>query len=140
MPKRASYHMVEEDDPGFQRFWAAYEKRVAKKDARKAWAELNPSPELVDQICLALEWQFTQPEWAKQNYQFAPYPASYLRGSRWEDERRKTNRRPPSETDRRGWECPHLERCGHRSMCEHKDRMPGKYPRRPEADSRHDHT
>lgn len=87
MGKRAHYVMVPEDDPQWVRFWALYEKRSSKKDARKAWAELNPSPELVDRIVEALAWQFQQPDWVKQDHAFAPLPATYLRGERWTDER-----------------------------------------------------
>lgn len=78
--------MVAEDDPQWVRFWNAYEKRSAKKDARKAWAELNPSPELVNRIVDALAWQFAQPDWVKENHTYAPLPATYLRGERWTDE------------------------------------------------------
>ena len=86
MPKRAGYVMVAEDDPGWQRFWGAYPKRFGKKDARKAFAELNPSPELVDRIVGALAWQFRQADWLKSSCQYAPYPASYLRAGRGEEE------------------------------------------------------
>jgi hypothetical protein len=86
MPKRANYIMVPEDDTQWLRFWNAYEKRSSKKDARKAWAELNPSPALVDTICTALAWQFQQPDWCKANRAYAPLPATYLRGERWTDE------------------------------------------------------
>ena len=61
MPKRAHYVMVAEDDPGWVRFWNAYDKRNSKKDARKAWAELNPSPALVDQIVTAPALPFYPP-------------------------------------------------------------------------------
>ena len=35
---------------GFDRFWAAYPRRVGKQDALKAWGQLNPDDALVDQI------------------------------------------------------------------------------------------
>ena len=97
MPKRTHFVMVSEDDPSWIRFWNAYEKRSSKKDARKAWAELNPSPELVDQICTALAWQFRQPNWVKENHSFAPLPATYLRGERWTDEPPRS--RAPAERE-----------------------------------------
>ena len=86
MPKRktrANYVMVAEDDPQFARFWDAYPQRVSKKEARKAWAGLNPSPELVDRMVATLAWQ--APLWAKQGYG-TPYPASWLNAERWTDE------------------------------------------------------
>ena len=89
--------MVEEHDPQFARFWAAYPKRVAKKDARKAWAEINPTPEMVDQMVATLAWQSRLPAWMKDGYQFAPYPASWLRAERWEDEAPPQVRRTMSD-------------------------------------------
>lgn len=86
MSKRDSTPMVAEDDPGFARFWNAYGKRRSKKDARAAWSQLNPSPELVDRICTALDWQFQQRDWMKDDGQYAPLPATYLRAERWTDE------------------------------------------------------
>lgn len=66
----------------FDDFWQAYPRRVAKADARKAWDKLKPSPELEAQILAALEWQ--RQVWDDPKY--TPYPATYLRGERWEDE------------------------------------------------------
>ena len=84
MPKtRARYTMVAEDDTQFCRFWNAFPLRVSKKEARKAWADLNPDPVLVDRMVATLEWQ--APLWARQGYG-TPYPASWLRAERWTDE------------------------------------------------------
>lgn len=93
MPKkRAHYRMVEDDDPHFARFWNAYPKRVAKKDARKAWADLDPNPATVDRMLIALAWQCQQPAWTKDDGQYVPYPASWLRAERWDDEAPKLAR------------------------------------------------
>lgn len=86
MPFRANYRMVAEDDAGWVQFWEAYPRRCAKKDARKAWAELNPSPELVARIVAALEWQVPTFQWDGAKADYAPYPASYLRAERYDDE------------------------------------------------------
>lgn len=86
MGKRDQYQLVPEDDPQFARFWAAYPRRVAKKDARKAWAKLRPSSADVDQMVAALEWQIHQPAWLKDEGAFIPYPASWLNAERWTDE------------------------------------------------------
>ena len=91
--KRAGYAMVDEHDPQFARFWNAYPKRVAKKEARKAWLEINPTPELVDRMVATLAWQAKSPAWMKDGYQYAPYPASWLRAERWTDE-------PPPQVQR----------------------------------------
>ncbi len=70
----------------FARFWAVFPRRVHKVDALKAWAQLQPSQELVDRMVDALEWQRQQPSWTKEAGTYVPYPASWLRGRRWEDE------------------------------------------------------
>src|SRR5688572_11007432 len=85
MGKRDSYQMVPEDDPDWLRFWARYPKAVAKKEARRAWAQLRPTAAMVDQMLAALEWQVPLHQWAGTNYQYAPYPASWIRGRRFED-------------------------------------------------------
>lgn len=76
--------------PGFDAFWRAYLRRVAKADAIKAWNQLNPDTETQAAILAALAWQFdpaVNPKWLEDGRAFAPYPATYLRGWRWEDER-----------------------------------------------------
>lgn len=83
---RAHSVMVDEADPGWHRFWDAYPKRVSKREARKAWAQVNPSPEIVDRMLTTLAWQCRIPDWVKDGGQFIPHPASWLRGARWDDE------------------------------------------------------
>lgn len=85
---------VKEFDPdGFAAFWAPYPKHEAKKDAWKAWCQVQPSRETQMKIHLALSWQKTQPDWVKAGGAYVPLPASYLRGERWLDERRQAPRR-----------------------------------------------
>lgn len=71
---------------GFARFWDAYPKRVARLDAAKAWAQLNPSPALVEEMLSAVEQQKQLPSWRKDDGQYIPYPASWIRAERWTDE------------------------------------------------------
>jgi hypothetical protein len=75
---------VPSDD--FTRFWLLYPKRVARQDAVKAWCQLNPSPTLVEEILAALDWQRRQPDWQRDNHRYVPYPATWLRHGRWQDE------------------------------------------------------
>jgi hypothetical protein len=86
MKNREQYRMVADEDPQFARFWAAYPRRVAKKDARRAWAQIRPSSAVVDQMITALAWQAQQPAWLKDGGAFVPYPASWLNAERWTDE------------------------------------------------------
>lgn len=76
--------------PGFLEFWLAYPKHRNRADAEKAWNALSPDAELQRQILAALAWQVTSPDWLKDNGQFVPLPASWLRARRWEDEPPKT--------------------------------------------------
>ena len=84
--QRARAELVSEQDESFQRFWNSYPRRVAKKEARKAWAQINPSAVMVEKILAALEWQVMQPTWLKDGGQYIPHPATWLRAERWDDE------------------------------------------------------
>lgn len=99
MGRRSGYVLVDENDPGWMRFWDAYPKRVAKKEARKAWAQINPTPAQVDAMVEALAWQREEPSWQKDGRQFVPFPASWLRAMRWTDER-PTSAAPLSDKNR----------------------------------------
>lgn len=96
-PSRANWTMVDDSNPQFCRFWDAYPRRDSKKAARKAWAKLNPSPQLVTQMIEALAWQVPLNRWDTVNREFAPYPASWLNGERWEDERPRKVQRAMSD-------------------------------------------
>lgn len=67
----------------FEVFWAAYPRKVGKKDAQRAFAKaVMPLSILLD----ALEKQKRSQQWTKDNGQYIPYPATWLNGRRWEDE------------------------------------------------------
>lgn len=70
----------------FERFWAAYPKKRNKGDALKAWRALKPSEELVTAILAAVERARESVQWRKDEGQFIPYPATWLRARGWEDE------------------------------------------------------
>ena len=55
---------------GFDRFWAAYPRRVGKQDALKAWGQLNPDDALVDQIVAGVERWKTCDQWTKDGGSF----------------------------------------------------------------------
>jgi hypothetical protein len=103
----------------FSAFWTAYPRHEAKKDAQKAWSKLNPSPELVERIIAALTWQREQESWQKDDGQYIPLPATWIRGERWEDERRVIPERRQANADEWGgmiWPCPHGT-CSSRFLC-----------------------
>ena len=70
----------------FATFWAAYPKRKDKEKAQKAFAKINPSPELLQIMLSAIEKNKHTDDWQKDNGQYIPYPATWLNGKRWEDE------------------------------------------------------
>ena len=70
----------------FERFWAAYPRKVGKQAAERAWARIEPSPEFADKLLTALELQKQQPGWLEDNGQFIPHASSWLNGGRWTDE------------------------------------------------------
>jgi len=69
---------------GFDEFWTAYPRKIAKADAEKAWAKIKPDLQVV---LTALSWQSKSEDWTKENAKFVPFPASYLNSRRYEDEK-----------------------------------------------------
>lgn len=78
----------------FEQFWRSYPRRTHKADARKAWGKLKPDADMVQQILIAIAWQRETPQWTKDDGQFIPYPASWIRGECWLDEPVDTKRTP----------------------------------------------
>ena len=74
--------------PGFDRFWSVYPRRVGKQDALKAWGQLQPDEDLVGQIVAGVERWKTSDTWTKDGGKFICYPATFLRGRRWEEDNR----------------------------------------------------
>jgi hypothetical protein len=80
----------------FDQFWAAYPRRVGKQDAQKAWAKVKPdSPCWWRLILKAIENQKQGADWRKDDGQFIPHPATWLRAGRWLDEVRPYVAPPP---------------------------------------------
>jgi len=70
-------------DQEFDLFWSIYPRHIAKADARKAWKQTAKIRPTLDLLTSALEAQKKSAQW--QSEQFIPYPATWLRGERWED-------------------------------------------------------
>lgn len=82
---------------GFDNFWTPWPKKDAKADAIKAWTQLTPDAELQARIIAAIEAQMKRGgPLARDDRQFIPLPASWLRGRRWEDE-------PPPKGSNKPW-------------------------------------
>ncbi len=70
----------------FSLFWERYPKKLAKRDAAKAFAKIKPDEKLFNLIIEKLELYKQSEAWLKDGGQFIPYPATWLNGRRWEDE------------------------------------------------------
>lgn len=71
-------------DDGFDRFYSAYPKRQAKKDAQRAWQKLSPEDRAA--AMAAIEKSKETDQWTRDNGRYIPQPAKFLNGRRWEDE------------------------------------------------------
>lgn len=69
---------------GFDRFWAAYPKKIGKGAAEKAFAKAPINGHLAD-VLTALERQKHSEQWRRDGGQFIPNPATWLNQRRWED-------------------------------------------------------
>ena len=78
----------------FEAFWTVWPRKVARRDAEKAWKQLNPSEALAAEILMDVQAKAQSIGWLKENRAFCPYPASYIRGRRWED----SDQTPPNAT------------------------------------------
>jgi hypothetical protein len=84
----------------FDLFWANYPRKQKKWDARKAWAQTaNDRPDMKTLIEAILKQCQTQ-QWMKDNGQYIPLPATWLRAGQWEDE---VEIRLPGVVDGKAW-------------------------------------
>lgn len=70
----------------FDLFWQNYPKKVAKGDARKAWTQTEHLRPDMDTPLEAIKKQCQSEQWRKDGGKFVPYPATWLRQERWDDE------------------------------------------------------
>jgi phage replication O-like protein O len=70
----------------FERFYEAYPKHIARKEALKEWRKLSPDEVLQKKILEAIEKQRRSPSWQRDDGRFIPSPAKWLAGERWNDE------------------------------------------------------
>ena len=79
----------------FELFWAAYPKKVAKKEALKAFRKAKPNEELFTKIMEAIAKAKTSRQWQRDHGDYIPNPATWLNQGRWDDEQ-------PEEEPRNG--------------------------------------
>jgi hypothetical protein len=76
---------TEKNERAFTEFWSSYPRKVAKHDALKAWKSLSLHNGEVESLLGALEAAKSSDQWRKDNGQFIPHPAKWLRQRRFED-------------------------------------------------------
>lgn len=72
------------DTPGFSAFWTAYPRKVAKGEARVAWEQMQCEGKL-QEILATIKTAAVSRDWRKDNGQFIPHPATWLRREGWSD-------------------------------------------------------
>lgn len=70
----------------FLEFWVVYPNKVDKDKAREIWQKIDPDEALKKRIIAAVKQQAKSDKWTKDGGQFVPYPSTWLRRRRWEDE------------------------------------------------------
>lgn len=86
LSKKADSKKPKNKESGFDEFWAVYPNKRDKSKARELWQKLDPEEALKKQIIAAVKQQARSEEWTKDGGQFVPYPSTWLRRRRWEDE------------------------------------------------------
>lgn len=80
----ANLQVVERAEISFDDFWREYPRKQARKDALKAWQRIETSEH--PKILRAIAQAKRSDQWLRDNGQYIPMPATYLRGERWTDE------------------------------------------------------
>jgi len=93
----------------FERFWAAYPRKIAKAPARKAW-EKGKLDDKVEIIIAAVEKQ-ARWAWKGREKSKIPHAATWLNAERWEDEvevdTQVHHTKPVTSPDPLPYVCPH---------------------------------
>lgn len=86
LSKKADSKKPKNKESGFDEFWEAYPNKRDKSKARELWLKLAPDEALKKQMIAAVKQQAKSDEWTKDGGQYVPYPSTWLRRRRWEDE------------------------------------------------------
>ena len=96
-PKTAPDHEPER----FAAFWKAYPRGENKQGAIRAWDNLKPSPELLDQMSMGLARALQSDDW-KRGYGI-PHASTWLNNRRWEDQPKTPPQKVPESDTGRQW-------------------------------------
>ena len=70
----------------FEEFWKEYPRKIAKGDARKAWAQTEKFRPDIQTIIKAIKAAKQTDSWRENAGKYIPYPATWLRAERWDDD------------------------------------------------------
>ena len=76
----------------FDQFYSRYPKKVARKEAEKAWARLSPDDKQKALEALPTHLKYWDVKGTER--EFIPHPATWLNGARFEDELELTEHVP----------------------------------------------
>lgn len=90
-PRRASRNrsvvtLSPEQQKRFDSFFASYPNREKKQEAVKAWAKINPGPELLAVMAAGLKRWKESERWTKDGGRYVMLAATWLNQSCWNDE------------------------------------------------------
>ena len=71
---------------GFDEFWTAYPKKVAKQYAQAEWGRISPDPELQTRIMACLARDKDSRQWLAEDGRYIPKPENWLSQRRWEQQ------------------------------------------------------
>lgn len=75
--------LFDEEWATFENFWHVWPKRVARKEALRAWDRMS-SRDREDALIALLDWRRV---WAgRGDYQYTPNASTWLNGERWTDD------------------------------------------------------
>ena len=85
-PTETKRNQTKATDERFERFWAAYPRKVGKGKAQESFKKIKPSEELTKRMLDAVNAQMKSAQWQEEGGRYIPNPATWLNQSRWEDE------------------------------------------------------
>jgi len=68
----------------FDEFWSLYPRKIAKANARKAWAKLSAEQQLLAAKAINTHCEYWKAK--ETELEFIPHASSWLNGERYEDE------------------------------------------------------
>ena len=85
-PRRVTAEPSANGGGSFERFWAAYPRKVAKQAALVEWQRLKPTDTQLADMLAAIAVQAQSEQWQKDGGQFIPHPRKWLHQGQWADE------------------------------------------------------